>query len=86
MLGNFLPLFISQLLFNGKTVTGEMKFEDCVAKTFFKEKLQSIGIMSQLVTILKHDNYVITRDLAQLMNKMNLLPSLAICLVTFHST
>jgi hypothetical protein len=55
-------------------VTGEMKFEDCVTKTFFKEKLQSIGIMGQLVNILKHDNYVITRGLSSLMKKMNLLP------------
>ena len=82
MLKNFLPLLISQLLFNGKMVTGELKFEDCVTKTFFKDKLQSIGIMSQLVTILKHDNYVITRDLSLLMKKMNLVPALAICLVT----
>lgn len=66
-------------------MTGELKFEDCVTKTLFKEKLQNIGIMSHLVTILKHDNYVITREMSQLFKKMGLLPSLAVCMVPLFS-
>jgi len=66
-------------------VTGELKFEECVAKPFLKEKLQGIGIMTHLVTILKHDHYVVSHDMSVLFKRMNFLPSLALCMVSFNS-
>lgn len=81
MLKNFLPVLVSQLLYNGKSATGELKFEECISKGFFKDQLQNTGIMSHLVTILKHDCSVITRELSSLFKKMNLIPALTVCLV-----
>jgi len=70
-------------LFNGRMVTGELKFDECVAKPFLKEKLQGIGIMSHLVHILKHDNFVVSVGMSVLFKRMNLLPSLALCMVRY---
>jgi hypothetical protein len=81
-LKNFLPILISQLLYNGKASTGELKFEECITKGIFKDQLQNTGIMSHLVNILKHDCLVITREMSSLFKKMNLIPAFTVCLVT----
>ena len=81
MLKNSLPILVSQLLFNGRMVTGELKFEECVAKLFLKDRLQGIGMMNQLVSILKHDNFVLSHGMSILFKRLNFLPALAICMV-----
>ena len=73
---------ITQLLFNGRMATGELNFQECITKSFLKEKISQIGKFSNMVTILRHDTLVISNDLNNLFKNMNIIPTLALCMVS----
>ena len=75
---------ITQLLFNGRMATGELNFQECITKSFLKEKISQIGKFSNMVTILRHDTLVISNDLNNLFKNMNLIPALALCMVNCY--